>query len=106
METTGAFLKALAFQPNTDINKVRGLKKGILVHDRENLLFKGDTKHYFPHNTSDERIQTKTQIKTISPYAGALMILMLMMTPLGSSRLSLRASLFCCPDLNNYKPEA
>jgi len=30
VETTKSFLNALKFQPNLDINKVRGLKNGIL----------------------------------------------------------------------------
>jgi len=66
VEITGAFLKALASQDNTDPNKVRGLKNGILVRNRDTgmlmhvlpnqyLLFKGDTKCYFPKNDLTEK---------------------------------------------------
>jgi len=65
VETTKAFLNALKFQPNTDINKVRGLKNGILVHDKDTgqplhvlpnqyLLYRGDAKCYFPKNDLSE----------------------------------------------------
>jgi len=66
VETTGAFLKALASQDNTDPNKVRGLKNGILVSNRDtgvpmyvlpnqHLLYRGDTKRYFPKNDLMEK---------------------------------------------------
>jgi len=35
VETAGVFLESLASKDNTDPNKVRGLKNGILVHNRD-----------------------------------------------------------------------
>jgi len=77
--TTVAFLNALKYEPDSDPNKVRGLKNGILVHERDsgfplhvlpnqNLLFKGDTKCYFPKNTYQE---DKTERVIGSSFAGA-----------------------------------
>jgi len=65
VETTKSFLNALKFQPNSDINKVRGLKNGILVRDKDTgqplhvlpnqyLLYRGDAKCYFPKNDLSE----------------------------------------------------
>jgi len=77
--TTEAFINALMLQTNADINKVKWLKNGILVHNRDTgmllhilpnqyLLFRGDTKCYFPNNTYDEG---KTQREIGSSFAGA-----------------------------------
>jgi len=55
----------LLFQHNLDINKIRGLKNGILVRDKETgqplhvlpnqyLLYRGDAKRYFPKNDLSE----------------------------------------------------
>jgi len=65
VETTRSFLNAHKFQHNSDINKVRGLKNGILVPDKETgqplhvlpnqyLLYRGDAKCYFPKNDLSE----------------------------------------------------
>jgi len=54
VQTTGAFLKALKFQHDDDPNKVRGLKNGILIRNRDTgqpmhvlpnqyLLYRGET---------------------------------------------------------------
>jgi len=66
LETAGAFLKALASQDNKDPKKVRGLKTGILVRNRDTgmlmhvlpnqyLLYKGDTKRYFLNSNLTEK---------------------------------------------------
>jgi len=66
VDTNKAFLKTLKFRRNDDPNKVRGLENGILVCDRDtsmpmhilpkqNLLYKGDTKGYFPNNNLSEK---------------------------------------------------
>jgi len=59
--TTVAFLNALKFQDDADPNNVRGLSvcnrdTGFPLHvlPNQNLLFKGDTTHYFPKNTYQE----------------------------------------------------
>jgi len=122
VETAGVFLEALASKDNTDPNKVRGLKNGILVHNRDTgmpmhvllnqyLLYRGDTKHYFPNNNLTEKStaneiggslyaadhhravrlqrlrpkpQKPTNITSSFPYTGALMKLMLMILLLES----------------------
>jgi len=143
VETTGAFLNALVSQDNMGINKVRGLKNGILVHNRDTgiplhvlpnqyLLYRGDTRRYFPNNKYQEEMtkkqignsfygafahknarlnRTKTKASVLNPknksfpHSEAQTILMLMMAPLGSLRVSSRVSLFCCPNLNNLIPK-
>jgi len=61
VEMSGAFLEALVPQDNKDPNKVRGLKSGILVRNRDTgiplhvlpnqyLLYRGKTRCYFPNN--------------------------------------------------------
>jgi len=80
VETTGAFLNALKFQDNDEVNEVRGLKNGILVHNRDtgmllhvlpkqNLLFKADSMCYFPNNNETEK---KTQSVLGSSFVGAI----------------------------------
>jgi len=70
VETTGAFLNALKSQPNENMNKVRGLKDGILLRNRDTgiplhvlpnqyLFYRGDTKRYFPNNTYKEDTSKK-----------------------------------------------
>jgi len=65
VQTTGAFLEALKFRPDIDTNKVRGLKNGILICNRDTgqpmhvlpnqyLLYKGETDRYFPENMETE----------------------------------------------------
>jgi len=44
-ETTKSFLNALKFQPNLNINKIRGLKNGILVCDKDT----GQPLHVLPN---------------------------------------------------------
>jgi len=69
VETTGAFLKALKFRHDDNTNKVRGLKNGILIRNRDTgqpmhvlpnqyLLYRGETDCYFPENMETEK---KTQ---------------------------------------------
>jgi len=70
VKTTKAFLNALVLQDSTDYNKVRGLKTGILVHNRDNgmlmhvlpnqyLLYRGDINCYFPKNKYREEMKKK-----------------------------------------------
>jgi len=77
--TSKKFLKALKHQPDSDTNKVRGLKNGIFVRERDTgvplhvlpnqyLLYKGDTKRYFPNNNYDEG---KTQREIGKSFDGA-----------------------------------
>jgi len=138
VNTTKTFLKALKFRPNDNPNKVRGLENGILVHDRDtgmlkhvlpkqNLLYKGDTRHYFPSNNLSEK---KTANEIGKSFAGSIKYRYVILNgkilipqnttniifnfaqtrpvkitsfPLGRSRVSLRANLFCCPDLKNFQ---
>jgi len=66
VETTEAFLNALTSQDNDKLNKVRGLKHGVLLCDRDTgmllhvlpnqyLLHRGDPKCYFPNNKLTEK---------------------------------------------------
>jgi len=59
--TATSFLNSLKYQPDANPDNVRGLKQGILVCNRDTgkpihvlpfsyLLFKGNTKCYFPNN--------------------------------------------------------
>jgi len=129
VETTGAFLKALVSQDKRP-------KNGILVCNRDTgmpmhvlpnqyLLYRGDTKRYFPNNNLTEKStaneiggsfygayihiaarlknvkasETNSHNKEFPIYrGGALMNLMFMILLLGSLRGSFRVSLFCCPD--------
>jgi len=80
VQTTGAFLKALKFKHDDDPNKVRGLKNGILIRNRDTgqpmhvlpnqyLLYRGETDRYFPENMETEK---KTQSILGSSFVGAI----------------------------------
>jgi len=77
--TAKKFLNALKYQHDDDTNEVRGLKNGIFVRKRDTgvplhvlpnqfMLYKGDTKHYFPNNTYDKG---KTQREIGYSFTGA-----------------------------------
>jgi len=66
VQTTGAFLKALKFKHDDDPNKVRGLKNGILICNKDTgqpmhvlpnqyLLYRDETNCYFPENMETEK---------------------------------------------------
>jgi len=76
VQTTGAFLKALKFRHDDNTKKVRGLKNGILIRNRDTgqpmhvlpnqyLLYRGETDHYFPENMETEK-------KTVSHIQGQI----------------------------------
>jgi len=80
LQTTGAFLKALKFRHDKDNNKVRGLKNGILIRNRDTgqpmhvlpnqyLLYRGETDCYFPENMETEK---KTQNILGNSFIGAI----------------------------------
>jgi hypothetical protein len=80
VDTTGVFLQALKFRHDDDINKVRGLKNGILIRNRDTgqpmhvlpnqyLLYRGETDCYFPENMETEK---KTQSILGSSFIGAI----------------------------------
>jgi len=80
VQTTGAFLKALKFKHDDDPNKVRGLKNGIFIRNRDTgqpmhvlpnqyLLYRGETNCYFPENMETEK---KMQSILGSSFVGAI----------------------------------
>jgi len=80
VQTTGAFLEALKFKHDDDPNKVRGLKNGILIRNKDTgqpmhvlpnqyLLYRGETDCYFPENMETEK---KMQSILGSSFVGAI----------------------------------
>jgi len=66
-------------------------------------LYKGDTRHYFPNNPYKEEM-TKKEIGNsfYGAFAHKKARLKKERTMASLQRVSLRVSLFCCPDLNTY----
>jgi len=80
VKTTGGFLKALKFKHDDNPNKVRGLKNGIFIRNRDTgqpmhvlpnqyLLYRGETNCYFPENMETEK---NTQSILGSSFFGAI----------------------------------
>jgi len=77
--TATSFLRSLKYQPDANPNNVRGLKQGILVRNKDTgrpmhvlpfsyLLFKGNTRHYFPDNNLLKKAQRVILVNHLIQY--------------------------------------